>query len=506
MTHDVSAAGSGPAVCMIGAGQVCQNEGVPLAERVGAFELMKRAVALACRDSGAPLTAADITWIGIPEGTWVEPDPGRRLAGLLGVSAVTSVRADVGVTQDELLAHACKAVAEGSTQLALVVGGEARFTTRMQQAAGFFESEPVLLDGVPDLLLQPSTLGIDDLELIRDVVTPAISFAIIESALRHQRGDSVAVHDEHLAEVQAVLAETSKDARATWSPRATNPDEVLASRMVADPYRSAMCSNWNVDLASAVLLCSAEFADTLNIDVSRRLFVERTAWSNHSVAVPARRDLTRSVGAEAVAAVIAPIDSQTSPTPSESDGLTSERAYELYSCFPASLRLWAAALERAGVDPGTVDQWTTTGGMAAAGGPLNNSGIQGWHALWRRHASSKAMDYTAVATTVSGSFTKQGGTRFTGFRPEGWMGIDLTEDVARAEGPGLPIDPHLAGPVQIVGHTIDRRIGRAIAIVEHAGIRSIAMTSDPVKLARFGTEDLVGARIKIDRDGEILRL
>jgi hypothetical protein len=106
---------------------------------------------------------------------------------------------------------------------------------------------------------------------------------------------------------------------------------------------------------------------------------------------------------------------------------------------------------------------------------------------------------------VSGSFTKHGGTLWCGDRPDqGWEGSDLTQLVAEVEGPGLRIDPTLQGEVRIVGHTVDRRIDRAIAVCEADGTRSIAMSSEPPWLERFETEDRVETTVRIAEDGQIL--
>src|SRR4051794_20938148 len=93
---------------------------------------MQRAVEVASSDAGTREVVAQVDWIGTPEGTWPYRDPGRLLAARLDAStrarasAITTVVADVGILQQDLLNAACAAVVQGA-RTALVVGGETKY-------------------------------------------------------------------------------------------------------------------------------------------------------------------------------------------------------------------------------------------------------------------------------------------------------------------------------------------------------------------------------------------
>ncbi len=74
---------------------------------------------------------------------------------------------------------------------------------------------------------------------------------------------------------------------------------------------------------------------------------------------------------------------------------------ELYSCFPAAVRVQQRAL---GLDP--VGTPTVTGGMAFAGGPFNNFVLQSTAAM--AHVLRDEPGALGAVTTVSGLLTKPG--------------------------------------------------------------------------------------------------
>ena len=77
--------------------------------------------------------AAEVGWVGVAEGTWRCSDAGAVLAERLGLGAggpVHTVRADIGILQQRLIAEACGAILRGEVEAAVVVGGEARARDR----------------------------------------------------------------------------------------------------------------------------------------------------------------------------------------------------------------------------------------------------------------------------------------------------------------------------------------------------------------------------------------
>ena len=443
-----------------------------------AIELMVAAAEQAAIDAGSTRLLDAVDWIGVPEGIWTYSDPGALIAGALGLGDVHTVRADVGVLQQTLLSAACEAVASGRAEVALVAGGEDRARAREHGEPDRPESEP------PSEHLRPAGDILADIEIERELAVPAHQYAVIESAIAHQAGRTRAEHEAVLSQLDASLRATAAGNPWAWQPEAATPDFV-----VAEPYRRRHISQWTVDQAAAVIITAPERAAALGLGRDRLVFAVSAAESNVMVPLSARPDLARSPGFELAA---------TAALRAAEVSIDDIGVVELYSCFPAALELQAAAL---GLGPDRA--LTLTGGMAAAGGPLNNFVLM---ALERVVAALRAgPDAIGMITSISGMATKAGlglwsarppATRFAGV------------DVSPADhGPACPIDPNLTGPVEIVGATVlhDREGPRAAVVVAEStdGRRTVATSDRPTAIAVSG-DDMVGRTVTVAPAGHLV--
>lgn len=479
-------------------------------DRPDAVDLMVSAVRAALAgdttpggSAGAPNAelAGHIGWIGVPEGTWPERNPADAIGAALGLGTdgagvrPIAVRADVGVTQDELLAAACRAISVGEVRAAVVVGGEAAYSARLAKRAGRSIESREDCAREPDRLLSPASLGICDLEIIRDVVTPVVGFALMESTLLQAgaaspSAASIATGRDRLAGSYAAMTVAGAANPDGWTEAALDGDAVASARPIAWPYTRPMCSDWTVDQAGAVVLVAADLAAELGIDPALAVRPAATAWSNHSLTLPARPSFDHSPGAETVAQAV--LD--------DPDELT---AIDLYSCFPAAVQLWAKAVGGRFAEM-PIDQLTMGGGMAHAGGPLNNSAIASWVRVIRAMGAAGTASAAGLTTSVSGSFTKHGATRWT-IGPDAvrWTGQDVSAQVDQMWGDGRPMLDDIGPTGTVVAATIDERGPRAVAIAEDAsGNRTIAESRDPDAIAqvreRLAAGTAIGATADLD--------
>src|ERR1700684_3725619 len=83
-----------------------------------------------------------------------------------------------------------------------------------------------------------------------------------------------------------------------WFPIARSPEEIATAsadnRMVAYPYTKLMTSIMDVDMASALLLASAEKADALGVPEERRVYLRGWGYAEDPVHVAGHPDLWRS--------------------------------------------------------------------------------------------------------------------------------------------------------------------------------------------------------------------
>lgn len=415
-------------VVLVGVGQVVQREPGEL-DAVG---LMAAAARAAADDAGAPELLARLDAVLVPEGMWSPGDAGRAVAVALGSPTARTVLARVGVLQTTPIAWA----ASGRAGVVLVVGGEARASER----AGFAAAP--LPPGPADEEWAPAADILTAVEIERGLAVPVQSYAVQQSALGTAGLD---VLWDGFAEVAAT------------NPHAWDPAPSKADRMVSTPYARRHCSQWNVDMAAALLFCSTAVADAVGVPVERRVHPHAVVESNHMVPVSERARLDRSPAVAAVGRALDPADH-----------------VDLYSCFPSAVLIQAAEL---GID--TRRPLTVTGGMAFAGGPLNSAVL---------HAVASTADVlradpgsTGLVTAVSGMLTKHGASTWSTAPPDaGFRFADVSEE-ARATTDTVEVDPAFRGEAVVDGSTVVHdRGGPALAVVvgtTRAGARVLATGS-----------------------------
>src|SRR5205814_2186739 len=151
------------------------------------------------------------------------------------------IRSELGLLQSSLLLRACVGVAEGRLPAALVVGGEARWSKVAAAKGGpAVPAPPASADGEPDEVLAPHARVISQMEIDRNLTTMSHHFAIVESAIRHHNGRSVAEHRAALADLWGFFAATAVEAPAAWDQRGLQGDEITdvspTNRLLAAPY------------------------------------------------------------------------------------------------------------------------------------------------------------------------------------------------------------------------------------------------------------------------------
>src|SRR5207249_6177880 len=141
--------------------------------------------------------------------------------------------------------------------------------------------------------------------------------------------------------------------RQPVSPQAVR-DPSPRNAMLAFPCTKRHSSQWNVNQAVAILVCSAARAAGLGLERDGWIFPIAAAQSRHVVPLAQQRRLhthpgTVLSGERALALAGVSVRDLT--------------AVELYSCFPAAIQSFARDLRLDGTLP-----WTVTGAMPFAGG------------------------------------------------------------------------------------------------------------------------------------------
>ena len=351
----------------------------------------------AIADSGASSElAGTIGEIATPRGSWSDVNPARTAASRLGITAPVAI-ADVGVPQQTLISRILRRVTSGRIAAGLVVGVEARRWLAASGTASGVVGRSIDEDGTvpPETRLRPYGEIVNAAEIAAQVWEPVQQYALIDSALARADGLTTTAWEAEIdnlwARWNAVAIGNPESAFATPRTAAALRSADHGNRLLAHPYRRFHSTQWNLDQATALLICSAGTARQLGIPTDRWIFPHVSLESSHSLALSSRRELHRWPAMQVLGEVAA----------AHLGGPVSELDHiDLYSCFPAAVRVQHREL---GLDP--TGTHTITGGMPFAGGPFNHSTLWSTAAMARRLREDGGR---GLVTNVSGLLTKPG--------------------------------------------------------------------------------------------------
>ena len=481
---------------IVGAG-FCQQKHDDPAACAEPYQLMVNAIRQAAQDAGCDALLAELQSIAVLKGMWEYRNPGRLIARALGCRQARSILADVGNLQLSPLFELCVAIRSGEQELGVVTGGEAKFRELRARITGQGVSntrepedtpQPDVFHSVPDPFCS-------EVEARAGIMLPVEYFAVIESALRHAEGLGIEEHRDRIAALYSEFSRVAARNPHAWSreevPAAAIRDASASNPMLAFPYTKRVASQWNVNQAAAVLVCSVAKARALGLDESRWIYPLAATQNRHVVVLAQKRRLHTQPGtviAGERACALAGIAAR------------ELRLAELYSCFPAAVRCFARDLALDGACPLSV-----TGSMAFAGGPFNHAaldGVVGMAEALRRQPPTKRC--IGLVSNLSGIFGKEAVLLLANRSgASGFAFEDVTAQVAAVDRP-VPTDPDYHGPARIVGYTVayvKNEPSHAYAYCENAaGARTVARSADPVLIREMTEREFVGREVLVHED------
>ena len=461
---------------------------VPSAEPADPLELMARASEAAAADAGSPGLLSSVDLVLCPRGSWPCADPGRVLARRFGAARARSVVAELGVLQTTLVSRAAAAVSGGTADVVLISGGEAR-----RNGPRLPPAPPSGADDGPDERLAPAARIISAEEIGAGLLNAPSHYALLENARRAALGLPLDAHLRQISELWAGFnAVAAANPRAAF-PRPRTAEELRSgggdNRLISFPYRKWEVSQWNVDQAAALLVCSAEAARDHGVPSDRWVFLHAVAESDHMVPVTERPVLHRSAGfAAAGRAALG----------AAGVGIDDIAFLDLYSCFPVAVFIQAEEL-----GTGLERRLTLTGGMTFAGGPLNNYVLQA--AVEMCSALRASGGELGLLTAISGMVTKQGVAVWGGRPPAGGCRIENVTSAVAGSGEAVPVVADGEGPARVLTYTVmfgrpDPERGVVLAELP-GGRRALAVTTAPETMASMTGEEWIGRAVALDGQG-----
>jgi acetyl-CoA C-acetyltransferase len=483
---------------IVGAGQHVHHAAT-VEDGVEPVELMAAAVRKAAADAGfdgVPATVDSIRVVNLL--SWRYGNPAWLLAQRLGIDAGELAYTTAGGNSPQSLVNRTALdIAAGHRDLVVLAGGEAWRTRMRAKRSGATldwskaptEAEPVTIGAELDMT-HPA-------EATRGIFLPVQVYALIESAIRAAAGTTPDDHVAAVARLWSRFSDVAADNPHAWSHEALTPEQISTvtprNRIVGLPYRKVMNANNDVDMAAAIIMCSAERATTLGIPRDRWVFPLAGTDCHEHAYVSNRWSLAQTpaigVGGRRVL---------------ELAGVTigDVAIVDLYSCFPSAVQLGAASL---GLD--LASQLTRTGGLSFAGGPWNNYVM---HAIatvvgeLRDRPTDRALVWgnggylTKHSFGVYASVPAAGGFRHD--HPQGV--IDALPQRALADGDDA------AGGAVIEAYTVmfERDGGPQQAIATCLlpdGRRAWATSSDSDTATALSEGEWVGSTVHIDRTGAL---
>ncbi len=468
---------------LVGVGTASQRLDDPAVAKE-AVALMADACEAAGADCGAPdlLRAAGL--VLVPRGSWRYHDPARLLATALGAAAARTLVAELGVLQTTLVERACTAIAGGQLDVAIVAGGEARWRELRATITGAVAPSTDDAGAEADEVLRPAGMIVSPAEVAAGQRNAVSHYALIENARRRADGQGVEEHRREIAGLWAGFNAVAQGNPAAWNREPMTAEDISRpgprNRPLAWPYLKWHNSQWNVDQAAALILCSAEAASAAGVPTERWVFPHCVAWSDHMVPLTERVEMHRSPGFRLAFGALGV-------------GVDDIAHVDLYSCFPIAVRTQALELGLTADRP-----WTVTGGMTFAGGPLNNYVLQSTAKMAQVLRDDPAG--LGLVTAISGMSTKQGATLWsTRPAPAGYRAVDVTPGAART--PTVVVDDGASGPATVATYTVlsdESGPGRSVVVADLPGGSRAIATSRDVDLS---DAEWCGRPVILDGDG-----
>jgi acetyl-CoA C-acetyltransferase len=475
---------------LVGIGVVQQREEDPTKGH-SALTLMVKACERAASDAGSETLLKQADSIAVPKGIWPYTDPAGQIATQIGAEKAQSIFADIGILQQTIMNNACLAIQNGEQEIAIVAGGEAKFRDLCAQKNGITLESDADTSLTSDLVLTPDAEMMSDIEMARGLMMPVEFYALMENAMRYRDGQSIEEHRRELGELYSRFSHIAADNPDAWAQQAFSAEQIgealPENRMLAFPYTKRMNTQWNVDQSCALIFCSVAKARALGIPEEKWVYPLSSSESEHMTLLTEREAMDRSFGAKFAgekALQLAQLNAD------EIDLL------ELYSCFPAAVKIYARelgiSLERALV---------VTGCMAFAGGPLNNFVLQATAKLAQQLRAGAGQ--TGMICCVSGLLTKQA---FAIWGREASTDGFQYEDVSAEASDAValkPLQDNYQGPATVVSYTVKPGHGIIAVCDTPDGARAIAISQDEALQARVQQEEFCGAKVEITADNQL---
>ncbi len=478
---------------IVGVGQILQRLEDPR-KAAEPLQMMVAALEQAGEDAGAPKLLQRANSIYVLRGAWAYGDPGREIARRLSAMPDETVGTPYGGNYAQAcVIDAAREIQAGRCGVALVTSGEKGRSVGQAQRQGV-ELTETEAPGVPDRMVDLDKAIFHDAELARGMNSASDIFAIIDSALRAAKGESLTTHEERIAELWAGFNEVARDNPNAWIRKPYTAQEIGRASpdnpMISYPYTRLMNANARVDMAAGVIVCSLEIAREAGVPEDKLVFPHSATEANDSLFLSNRKEFHRSPAVRIAGKRVLELANKT---------IEEIEHLDLYSCFPSSVQVAANELGVPENRPLTV-----TGGLTFGGGPLNSATL---HAITRMaEVVREDRGSRGLVHGNGGWLAKHAFAIYSTEQPEGGFRYENLQEQADAS----PLREALIdweGPVVVEAYTVAHKSGQPriahVACLTEDGRRTWGTVEDPAVLEAMMREEFCGRSGNIDGKGKL---
>ncbi|MET0701409.1 MAG: acetyl-CoA synthetase [Mycobacterium sp.] len=487
----MSGMGDARQLCLIGAAQHTER-GASAPEPLISWEQRAREAAAAAGLKGV-LPQIDSLQIVYCQ-SWPYDDPVGRLATALGAAPRHRLYSGIGgTTPQDLINKTAVAMHRGELDLAVICSAEALATVRAAKKAG--ERLPWNHRKASPFPWEPPHPS----EINHDVLQAWETFPLWDTARRARLGASLPSDAADAATMMSAMSRVAARNRYAWHPTELDAAAIGTvtpdNRYVGWPYTKREVAVMDVDMSAALLVATREKADALGVPEERRVYLSGWAYAEDPASIAERAQMWRSAAMEVTgrhALARAGVD------------LDDIDSFDLYSCFPSSLRLACDALGLAIDDPRGL---TNTGGLPYAGGPASG---------YLMHAIAAAYDELTLSpgrtliTGVGMHMAKHVAAVWSS-TPGSAAGCAPPDAVAlQSEVDADQLRQHVltqwSGPATVCAYTVahgrDGAPTQGLMVLDTADGRALARVHDADLLIDAETRELVGQTVTVTTDGK----
>jgi acetyl-CoA C-acetyltransferase len=478
---------------VVGVGQILQRLEDPR-QAAEPLEMMVASLEQAAEDSGAPKLLQRADSIYVLRGMWAYGNPGREISHRVGAAPRETVGTPYGGNFSQAcVIDAAREIGAGRRRVVLVTGGENGRSLGQAQRQGV-ELRATEVPGAPDRMVAEDKPIFHPAELARGMNSASDVFAVMESAIRFARGETLDAHAARVAELWAGFNAVACGNPHAWIRKPYTAQEIGRAGpdnpMISYPYTRLMNANSRVDMAAGLILCSLETARSAGVPEEKLVFVHAATEANDSGFASTRADFHRSPAMRIAGARALELAGRS---------IAEIEHVDLYSCFPSAVQVAATEL---GISEDRA--LTVTGGLTFGGGPLNSYGL---HAIARMaEVVREDRGSTGLVSGTGGWLAKHSFGLYSAEPPtDGFRYENL-----QAQVDAFPVREALvdwAGPVTVEAYTVAYRAGHPrlghTACLTDDGRRTWATVEDAAVLDAMTREEFCGRRGRVDGQGSL---